>query len=408
MKSILFKITIILAACCIFISCGTKPSAPIAAVEEHRDEASIVEFTQAQFTRSGIEFGKVEMKNLSSTIAVNGMLDVPPQKMVSVSALMGGFIKSTNLLQGMKVKKGQLIVSIQNPDFIQIQTQYLEAIQKLKFMGLEYKRQEELSKENVSSAKIFQQVSADFNSLQAVVGGLEEKLKILNIEPSTLTKSNIRSVVNIYSPTKGYVTTVNVNIGSFVNPQDVICKIVDTDHLHAELTVFEKDISKIKIGQKIQFILVNEGNKERKASVYLINHEISPERTVRVHAHIEKEDPNLMPNMYLKALIEVGENNKTTTLPDQAIVNADGKSYIFIKNDGHGHEHKEEKHADSVASNEVHTFKAIEVTKGITQNGYTEVLLPEGFDMEHTEVVTKGAYDLLSKMNNSEEEGHAN
>ena len=408
MKSILFKITIILAACCIFISCGTKPSAPIAAVEEHRDEASIVEFTQAQFTRSGIEFGKVEMKNLSSTIAVNGMLDVPPQKMVSVSALMGGFIKSTNLLQGMKVKKGQLIVSIQNPDFIQIQTQYLEAIQKLKFMGLEYKRQEELSKENVSSAKTFQQVTADFNSLQAVVGGLEEKLKILNIDPSTLSKSNIRSVVNIYSPIKGYVTTVNVNIGSFVNPQDVICKIVDTDHLHAELTVFEKDISKIKIGQKIQFILVNEGNKERKASVYLINHEISPERTVRVHAHIEKEDPNLMPNMYLKALIEVGENNKTTTLPDQAIVNADGKSYIFIKNDGHGHEHKEEKHADSAASNEVHTFKAIEVTKGITQNGYTEVLLPEGFDMEHTEVVTKGAYDLLSKMNNSEEEGHAN
>jgi len=387
------------------LSCTTKPEEPVA--EKHHDEEGKVELTQAQFTRTGIEFGKVEMKNLSSTIAVNGMLDVPPQNMVSVSALMGGSIKSTDLLQGMKVRKGQVIATLQNPDFIQIQTQYLEDKFKLKYLELEYKRQEELSLENVTAAKTFQQVSSDYNSLQVTISGLEEKLKILNINPKTLTKSNIRSVVNIYSPISGYVTTVNVNIGSFVNPQDVICKIVDTDHLHAELTVFEKDISKIKIGHKLRFVLVNEGNKERTASVYLINHEISPERTIRVHAHIDTENPNLMPGMYLKAFIEVGENNKTTALPDQAIVNADGKSYIFIKDAGHSHEHKEEKHADSAASNEAHTFKAIEVTKGITQNGYTEVLLPEGFEIDHAEVVIKGAYDLLSKMNNSEEEGHA-
>lgn len=405
MKANLLKIIIITASFCMHLSCTTKPEEPVA--EEHHDEEGKVELTQAQFTRTGIEFGKVEMKNLSSTIAVNGMLDVPPQNMVSVSALMGGSIKSTDLLQGMKVRKGQVIATLQNPDFIQIQTQYLEDKFKLKYLELEYKRQEELSLENVTAAKTFQQVSSDYNSLQVTISGLEEKLKILNINPKTLTKSNIRSVVNIYSPISGYVTTVNVNIGSFVNPQDVICKIVDTDHLHAELTVFEKDISKIKIGHKLRFVLVNEGNKERTASVYLINHEISPERTIRVHAHIDTENPNLMPGMYLKAFIEVGENNKTTALPDQAIVNADGKSYIFIKDAGHSHEHKEEKHADSAASNEAHTFKAIEVTKGITQNGYTEVLLPEGFEIDHAEVVIKGAYDLLSKMNNSEEEGHA-
>lgn len=406
MKAILLKITILIAAFCMLVSCTTKSSEP--AAEEHHDEEGKVEFTQAQFTRAGVEFGKVEMKNLSSTIAVNGMLDVPPQNMVSVSALMGGFIKSTDLLQGMKVRKGQVIVTLQNPDFIQIQTQYLENIQKLKYLELEYKRQEELSKENVSAAKTFQQVSSDYNSLQVTIGGLGEKLKILNIDPSTLTKSNIRSVVNIYSPINGYVTTVNVNIGSFVNPQDIICEIVDTEHLHAELTVFEKDISKVKIGQKLRFVLVNESNKERTASVYLINHEISPERTIRVHAHIDKEDPNLMPNMYLKALIEVGENNKTTALPEQAIVNAGGKSYIFIKDDGHGHEHQEEKHSDGDAQHEAeYTFRAIEVIKGISQNGYSEVLLPEEFEIDHAEVVIKGAYDLLSKMNNSEEEGHA-
>ncbi len=421
MKKTLYKIVIIIAASCILYSCGNKSEKAVE--EHHEEEEGKVELNNAQFKSAGIEFGKVELKNISSTISVNGVLDVPPQNMVSLSALMGGFIKSTILLQGMRVKKGQVIATIQNTDFIQIQTEYLENIQKLKFLELEYKRQEELSKENVASAKIFQQASSDYNSLQATIGGLEEKLKILNIDPTTLTKSTIRSIVNIYSPINGYVTTVNINIGRFVNPQDVICEIVDTEHLHAELTVFEKDISKIKIGQKLRFVLVNESGKERTASIYLINHQISPERTIRVHAHIDTEDPNLMPNMYLKALIEIGEGNKTTALPEKAIVNVGDKFYIFIKDDGHSHEHTETKHeegtethaegeekhsaTEEVKHEEEQAFKAIEIQKGITQNGFTEVILPEGFEIDHAKVVINGAYALLSKMNNSEEEGHA-
>jgi len=304
------------------------------------------------------------------------------------------------------VNKGQVIATIQNPDFIQIQSQYLENKQKLKYLELEYKRQEELSKENVSATKTFQQVSSEYNSLLATIGASEERLRILNIDPTSLTQSNIRSTVNIYAPISGYVTTVNVNIGRFVNPQDVICEIVDTDHLHAELTVFEKDITKIKKGQKIRFVLVNESAKERTASVYLINHQISDDRTIRVHAHLDQEDPTLMPNMYLKALIEISDH-KATALPDLAIVNAGGKNYIFIKAEEEGHDHEKEAEGKEEKHEEEYVFKAIEIQKGVSQNGYTEVILPEGFETDHAEVVTKGAYDLLSKMNNSEEEGHA-
>ncbi|HWZ22716.1 MAG TPA: efflux RND transporter periplasmic adaptor subunit [Cytophagaceae bacterium] len=381
MKKI-YILLFILVNVIVFSSCASKTKE--VHEEEHHEEDNEVVLTASQFKGVGIQFGKVELKNLSSVITVNGMLDVPPQNMVSVSALMGGFIKTTDLLQGMQVKKGQVIATIQNPDFIQIQSQYLENKQKLKFLELEYKRQEELSEENVSAAKIFQQVSSDYNSLKATIGGQEERLKILNIDPASLTQSNIRSVVAIYAPIGGYVTVVNVNIGKYVNPQDVICEIVDTDHLHAELTVFEKDITKLKKGQKIRFVLVNESNKERTASVFLINHKISEDRTIRVHAHLDKEDPTLMPNMYLKALIEIGDN-KSNALPDQAIVNSGDKNYIFIKTE------KE------------NVFKAVEIQKGISENGYTEVILPENFKVENTEVVTKGAYDLLSKMNNSEE-----
>lgn len=438
MKNILYKIAFFFAISYTLVSCGNKTK-NVAEEEHHDEEEGKVELTNAQFKSAGIQFGKVEMKNLRSTISVNGFLDVPPQNMVSVSAMMGGFIKSTPLLEGLKVSKGQVIATIQNPDFIEIQSQYLESKEKLKFLELEYKRQEELSKENVSSAKVFQQVTSEYNSLKVSIGALEERLNILNIDPGTLTTSNIRSTVNIYSPIDGNVTTVNINIGKFVNPQDVICEIVNTGQMHAELIVFEKDISKIKKGQKVRFTLVNEGNQERMATIYLVDRQISEQRTVRVHAIMDKNEPDLTPNTYFKALIEIGEGNKSTALPDKAIVNVGDKFYIFIKDDGHGHEHeeteheekethaegeeaheKEHKHTEGEAEHkeketanaelkheEEEAFRAIEIQKGVSQNGYTEVILPEGFETDHAEVVVKGAYALLSKMNNSESEGHA-
>jgi cobalt-zinc-cadmium efflux system membrane fusion protein len=409
MKATLYNITFSLLFCFILASCKNSNTEP-AVAEEHEKEG-VVEFTEAQFKNADIQYGKTELRNLHATIEVNGMLDAPPQSMVSVSALMGGFVKSTDLLQGMKVKKGELLLTLQNPDFILIQTQYLENIQKLKYLELEYKRQEELAKENAAAAKTFQQVSSEYNSLQASIGGQEEQLKILNINPGTLTKSNIRSVVSIYSPINGYVTTVNVNIGKYVAPQDIICEIVNTEHLHAELTVFEKDIAHIKTGQKLSFYLVNEPSEKRTAIIYLINHQIAADRTIRVHAHIDNAEATLMPNMYLKAFIEIGDDDKKTVLPDKAIVNAGGKKYIFVKAE-HSHEHSSEKgeHTHSSGHTEEHdtySFKAVEIATGISQHGYTEVLLPADFDINHTDIVFKGTYALLSKMNNSEGEGHA-
>ncbi|WP_045465008.1 efflux RND transporter periplasmic adaptor subunit [Sporocytophaga myxococcoides] len=394
MKKILYMITL---ASIIFMS-GCK-SDPENKNEEHHEEENSVELTANQYKNAGIAFGKVEMKNISSTLPVNGLLDVPPQNLITVAAMMGGFVKTTSLLQGMKVKKGEVLVTIQNPDFIQIQQDYLNNKSKLLFAEQEYKRQEELAKDNVASQKTLQQAASEYQSLKAMHKGLLEKLLILGINPSNVENGTIKSIVSIVSPISGYVTAVNINIGKYVNPQDLICEIVDTEHLHAELTVFEKDIYKVKKGQKIKFQLVNEEKKIRTATVYLINRKISEDRTVRVHAHLDKEDSNLLPNTYLKASIEVTDN-LTTALTDEAIVDSGDKHYIFIKDDKHDHKHNK-------GTAEGFLFTAVEVKKGVSQNGYSEVFLPDGFDTEHAEVVVKGAYALISKMNNSEEGGHA-
>lgn len=382
-KTIINKTLALLFIAVLFASCGSKTE-ETKQEEHHEEEASVVELTPEQVKIINLKLGKIEMKDLSGAIKVNGMLDVPPQNLVSISAPMGGFVKSTELLQGMKVSKGQAIVVMQHPDYIQMQQDFLESKSQLEYLELEYKRQQELSKDNVNSQKTLQQAKSQYESMLAKNAGLKSKLMMLGINGDKLTSQTIQNTISINSPISGYVTHVNVNIGMYVNPTDVMFKIVDTEHLHAELTVFEKDVPKIKIGQKVRFTLANETD-ERTATVYLIGREISEDRTVRIHCHLDKEDLDLLPGMYLKAYVEAGTQS-LPAIPNEAIVNFEGKDYVFV------------------AEKEANHFKMLEVTKGISELGFTEVEMKEGLNNESL-IVISGAYDILAKIKNSEEEG---
>lgn len=372
------------------------------AEEHHEEEINVVGFTDDQMRSAGVAVGKIEKKQISGTIRANGVLDVPPQQLVSVSVPLGGFLKSTSLLEGSRVKKGQLIAVIENPEYIQLQQDYLEAKNQLEFAGADYQRQQELAKENVNAQKTLQQAKSSYQTWMAKKNGLTAKLKLINIDIASLDAGNITSISNVYSRIDGYVTEVNVNIGRFVNPVDVLFEIVDTEHLHAELIIFEKDVPRIRIGQKLRFTLANEST-ERMATVYLIGREIRSDRSIPIHCHIDKEDKELLPGMSLTAIVETG-GELLSALPDEAIVDFQGKKYIFIPAEAHKEEEtspgKEDEH------NEGQHFQMTEIQIGNSELGFTEVILPEGIN-EHTQVVVKGSYSMLSKLKNSGEEEHS-
>ena len=366
----------------IFSSC-TKKEGVVAKVSPITTlEQTTVTLTEEQYKTVGIEIGHIENRVLSGTVPLTGMLDVPPQNLVNITAPFGGFLRSTSLLQGMPLVKGQLIAVIENPEYIQLQQDFLDTKSQAEFLEAEFQRQEELARENVNAQKTLQKARADLNSMKAKNNGLRAKLTMLNINPDKLGPGAIRSTIELRSPINGYVTQVNSAIGSFVNPTDVLFRIVDTEHLHAELTAFERDIPKIKIGQKIRFLLANE-TIDRTAKVFLIGREISADRTVRIHGHLDKEDRDLIPGMYLKAIIETG-GKALPSLPEDAVLNFEDKHYIFIKESSEN------------------TFRQIEVTTGVRENGFIEVKLPDDRSVQNTSVVLKGAYKLLSKMKNNE------
>ena len=391
MKKINYRVALMFFGAIVsLISCtrGTKPEENATVVEVIPDD--IVEMRDDQITIAGIQLGSVEMRLVSNTLKVNGVVSVAPQNQATVCMPLGGFVKSTTLLPGNAVSKGQTLAVIENQDFIDIQQNYLEAKNKLVFAEAEFKRHTDLYKDDVYSEKNVQQVTVEYKNLKALVKSLEQKLFLIGINPDQLNEDNISNTVNLVSPIKGYLKAVNVNIGKYVSPTDILFEIVNSDKLFLELTLFEKDAEKVAPGQKIRFF-VNNGDDVHEAVITQTGKVVSDDKTFIVYASVAGACKNVLPGMYVNALIEES-NIKVSSLPSDAIVSFDDKNYIFAFE-----KDKEE------AGKAITEYRIIEVKKGFSSSGYTEIILPEGFDLTGTKVVIKGAYNLLSAKKNAGE-----
>ena len=392
MTKVSFKISIIILGFIISLnSCinGDSKSA-VTAIEVEVLPEDIVELRDDQIKLAGIQTGSVEMRSVSNTLKVNGIISVAPQNQATVCMPLGGFIKSTTLLPGNAVNKGQTLAVIENQDFVDIQQNYLEAKNKLSFAEAEYKRHTELYKDDVYSEKNVQQVTVEYKNLKALVKSLEQKLFLIGINPDQLSEDNISNTVNLVSPIKGSLKAVNVNIGKYVSPTEILFEIVNSDKLFLELTLFEKNAAKVTEGQKIKFFINNE-NEVHEALISQTGKSVSDDKTFRVYATVTSSCKNLLPGMYVNALIEESDL-KVTVLPSEAVVSFDDKDYIFV--------FEKNKDEDGKAMTE---YRIFEVKKGVSSSGYTEITLPEGFDVNSENVVIKGAYNLLSAKKNAGE-----
>jgi RND family efflux transporter MFP subunit len=375
---------IVLASCNGGKNTGTENKA----VEILPDD--IVELRDDQIKLANIETGSIEIRSLSGSLKVSGSVTVAPQNLATVCMPLGGFVKSTSLMPGNAVSKGQTLAILENQEFVDIQQSYLEAKNKLEYAEAEYNRHNELYKDDVYSQKNVQQVTADYKSLKAQVKALEQKLALIGINPENLHEDDISRSIAVVSPISGYVKTVNINIGKYVAPSDILFEIVNSDKLFLELTLFEKDAGKVSAGQKIRFFINNE-TEQHEAVIYQTGKSINDDKTYTVYASVPGVCKNVMPGMYVNAIIEAS-SNKVTALPSDAVVSFDDKDYIFIFD-----KNKEENGQPFTE------YRMIEVHKGVTDDGYTEIVLPEGFDIKTAKVVLKGAYNLLSAKKNAGE-----
>lgn len=365
----------------LFLACNSHTPAREPAAAPAAD-SSMVTLTSDQIKNAGIETGYPSTMAISGALRLQGTIDVPPQSTVSVSFPLGGYLKRTDLLPGAHVSKGQVLGVLEDMQFIQLQQDYLLAKEKFTFADTEYKRQQELNASKASSDKVLQQSKAEMESQHITMQALARKLELIGINPERLHAGNISKTVNILSPINGFVSKVNVNIGKYTSPTDVLFELVNPSDIHLALSVFEKDVNQLSVGQQVIAYNNEHPEKQYKAEILLISKNLNEDRMATVHCHFHQFDASLLPGMFMNA--EVAVNNATAlTVNEAAIVRWQNNFYVF-------------------ADKGNNSFKMLRVTPGNVNKGQEQFSAP-GVDTS-TRLVTKNAYALLMKMKNSAEE----
>lgn len=377
MKNIILIINIAL----LLTSCGNDNKQSDAENEQPTQENTLT-LTDEQYKNAAIETAKIFTSNISSVLRLNGKIDVPPQSLVSVSVPLGGYLKSTKLLPGMHIRKGDPLAVMEDIQYIQLQQDYLTAKAQLSLTESEYNRQKELNQSKATSDKVFEQVRTNYQTQLVLLKSLEEKLKLIGLNPQRISAGTISKSINIYSPISGFVSAVNVNIGKYVTPSDILFELVDPNDIHLNLTVFEKDINKLAVGQKLLAYSNSHPQTKYPLEVILISKNISGQNAAEVHCQFEQYDNGLLPGMFMNAEIEVSTHN-ANVLPEEAIVRFENKHYVFVEKGKQ-------------------TFEMKEVQTGNAENNLVEIINAEQFDNEN--IVVKNAYTLLMALKNESEE----
>jgi membrane fusion protein, heavy metal efflux system len=345
---------------------------------------TLVELSDAQLNHAGIKTGRIEQRSLSSILKASGRIDVPPQNMVSISIPLGGYLKSTKLLAGMHITKGEVLAVMEDQQYITLQQDYLMAKEKLLFLKEEFYRQQELNQSKAASDKVFRQAQVEFSTQKILIKSLSEKLKLIGIQPDSLTENNLSRSINITSPIDGYVSHVNMNIGKYANPSDILFELVNPTDIHLAVTIFENDISKLFIGQKLVACANANPSKKYPCEIILIGKDLSHDGSAEVHCHFEQYDKSLIPGMFMNAEVALAAN-PAFVIPNEGLVSFKGKQYVFLQT-------------------EPKLFKLQEVTTQNNENGFTQIIFSDTVGRKNQTFVTSGAYTLLMKMKNTQEE----
>ena len=347
-------------------------------------ESELISVSRDQFAMAAMVLGGLKLYPFDDLVNANGYLDVPPEKRVKIGTFMGGHIKSAELIPGDHVEKGQVLLILENSEYLKLQQSFLETKEQLAYLKSVYESQKTLAEEKISAQRNFLQAKSDYGKTLAAYESLARQLKLLQIDPAAVNAESMTSSIKLVSPIDGYITEFNAINGIFVNPSDVLCEIVDPSHLHVELKVFEKDLFKLRKGQVISFRIPDASRESYSGEIILIGKTVEgSERTILVHGHITgKPVLNLLPGMYIEALIHT-ESKQLEGLPTDALATEEGKNFVFVKR-------SEQKDA--------YVFEKVPVKVGIIRNDWFEVIDSSGILRKAADnILIRGVYYLTQE-----------
>ncbi|GAB4406663.1 MAG: efflux RND transporter periplasmic adaptor subunit [Bacteroidia bacterium] len=379
--------------CLLAAACQTAPQAGQPADTAPADTAAtdILHLRHDQVAEIGLQTDTFHLLRLSDRIRANGRIDLPPQQQAAVSTYADGYLVEVRGLEGDFVEKGQLLARLESSAYVSLQQSYLEALADLPHLREDWERQQRLVRDSVNAARRLGEAEAAYKQTLARLRGLEAQLRLLGLDPATLAAAEVISPrVELRAPIAGYLTSVEARIGQQAHPGDVLYEIANTQHLHAELQVFEQDLARLRKGQQVYFEVQALPGRTIRGEVYLIGKELIDEgRYVHVHCHFDEGQAPLLPGMYVQAYIEAGSALQRA-LPRAAVLNEAGASFIFVQT-GRDDEHL--------------AFRRVAVQTGTVEGDWIETTPLQPLPPD-TRVVVSGGY-YLSSVAETAEDGHA-
>lgn len=359
-------------------SCGKKEDG--IEVSEAPIESTEVQLTEEQFQTMKMEWGELHTGEFSEEIAVQGTVQIPVEGMREITTYFGGYVQDLKLIEGEEVRKGQVLFTLENPEFLRLQQDYLEIKSQLAYLKAEWERQKTLAQEQISAQKNFLKAEADYQAALAKTQSLKKQLALISIDGETLSPANMRSKISITSPISGFVEEVMAVPGQFLPSAAKALALISKEHIHVELVLFEKDASKVHIGQVVEFTSPDRPDEVLKAKIKVVGKSINAQRQINVHADLidEKEEGKLTPGMFLQARIQL-DPQRSLAVPEESIIEVGEEHYILLQ---------KSKSAGAF------TLQKIKVIPGAKGKHYRAIATEVALDSTAV-VLVKGGFNLL-------------
>ena len=351
--------------------------------QEEEIDFQNIPLSEKQVKAVDLKMGEAQEREMDAVLHVNGSLVLRAQDMGNVSSLMGGIVKNVYVKEGQMVSRGQVVATIENTDVVTLQREYYTAYKESEMARLELDRQKTLASAGAGIKKTLQMSEKNYKVAQANLLGTGRQLQQMGISTKEVAKGKFTTVFPLRAPISGTVSDMQASLGSYADMQTPLMKIRNNHAVECDLNVFEKDIAKVKVGDQVLVSLTNQPGVNVSGRVYGMNQYLNKgTKSVAVHVKLDaKRGAKLFEGMYVSGQIATGRQ-LCMTLPDKAIVSADGKQYVFALNQQH-------------SKGGTYSFSRHEVTTGVSNNGYTEVALCKHLK-KGQKIVTDNAFYLAS------------
>jgi len=357
--------------------------------EHETDDVFAIEDEWAKLI--GLETTTVKRKPIELVISVPGQI-VPNQNQ---QAIISPFIESSvNCIfvnVGNRVKKGDLLVCLASPEIGILRAEYDKAKAELEIQKQDFERKDKLFKENIISSKSFQEADLGRKVAEVNYNYAFKKLLALGMKeneidnPPSDHSEAVGSTIHLYAPISGLTTHRDASIGQKVNTSSRMFEIINLRNVWLEADIFEKDLTKIKIGQKVKVSVTAYGDEIFTGKIFYIGNTLNKNtKTIKILVEINNQKEKLKPGMFANTFIVIGEKQKALVIPKESILEDENLNIVFVKEDEEFHRHI--------------------VTTGIISDEYVEILSGLGAG---DVVVTKGNYQLKSKLKMSTIDPHA-